>query len=251
MKILGSDYDGTLTHGLGSHTYDAIRKWRVAGNRFGIVSGRGVDFRDTLLREHPELELDFFIGFNGGAIVNGEGQLIYEKRYYDVPSMELISDLFEWECPFIHYNGDAYYCVIAHDSDKPSWVLPNDFRKPHELTELPYFVQISTQLPSVAEAAVVVERIRSAYGHRLNPLQNGTCIDIVPPSINKTTGLLQVASHFGVGRENVIAVGDNINDTDMIRDFYSYAMASGVESIKTLADEITESVIALIERELS
>jgi hydroxymethylpyrimidine pyrophosphatase-like HAD family hydrolase len=89
------------------------------------------------------------------------------------------------------------------------------------------------------------------YGHILNPLQNGTCIDIPHVTVNKTQGLLRVAEHFGVPREDVIAVGDNVNDTDMIRDFYSYAMERGVESIKNLADHITESVADLIYAEVS
>ena len=51
-------------------------------------------------------------------------------------------------------------------------------------------------------------------------------------------------------REDVIAVGDNVNDTDMIRDFYSYAMERGVDSIKDLADHTTETVAELIQKEL-
>jgi hydroxymethylpyrimidine pyrophosphatase-like HAD family hydrolase len=81
-------------------------------------------------------------------------------------------------------------------------------------------------------------------------LQNGTCIDIPHVTVNKTQGLLRVAEHFGVPRENVIAVGDNVNDTDMIRDFYSYAMEQGVKSIKKLADATTETVAKLIRNEL-
>jgi hydroxymethylpyrimidine pyrophosphatase-like HAD family hydrolase len=88
------------------------------------------------------------------------------------------------------------------------------------------------------------------YGHILNPLQNGTCIDIPHVTVNKTQGLLRVAEHFGVPCENVIAVGDNVNDTDMIRDFYSYAMERGVDSIKKLADATTETVAELIRNEL-
>ena len=59
-----------------------------------------------------------------------------------------------------------------------------------------------------------------------------------------------MAEHFGVPREDVIAVGDNVNDTDMIRDFYSYAMERGVEAIKDLADHTTETVADLIQKEL-
>ena len=251
MKILGSDFDGTLNYKLGEDTFSAIHEWRAAGNKFGIVSGRSADFMGALKEQYPKLELDFFVGYNGGAIVDGEGVYLYEKRYDEVSSLKLIADLLAWDCPFAFYNGEGFYCVVPHDGVKPSWVAEKDVKDPSALPLLPYFIQISTELPhDEAKAAATVEKIREAYGERLNPLQNGTCIDIVPPSINKTTGLLRVAEHFDVTKEDVIAVGDNVNDTDMIRDFFSYAMKRGVDSIKALANDTTETVADLIRKEL-
>ena len=44
MKIIGSDYDGTLNHnGIDDKKRQVIEKWRAAGNVFAIVSGRGVE----------------------------------------------------------------------------------------------------------------------------------------------------------------------------------------------------------------
>lgn len=251
MRILGSDFDGTLTHKLGEETFAAIRAWRKAGNKFGIVSGRGTGFFFELKERYPELEMDFFVGFNGAAILKGDGRLLYEKRYAEVSSKDLMNHLLDWGCPCAFYNGEEFFCVVRDRKDIPDWIDKADGRFPEELPVLPYFVQISTHCPgSESIAAEVVEKIREAYGDSLNPLQNGICIDIVPPGINKTTGLLRIAEHFGSSREDVIAVGDNINDTDMIRDFYSYAMERGVDSIKMLADATTETVAELIRREL-
>ena len=252
MKIIGSDYDGTLTHKLGTATFEAISAWRRAGNLFGIVSGRPISFREDVLKEHPALELDFFVGYNGAVISDGEGNVIFEKRCTEVSATELTKHLLELGCPFVHVNSDEYYCVVDKEENRPSWVDPHDIITSDQLPMLPYFHQISTQFPNdEASAAAVTAKLREKYGHILNPLQNGTCIDIPHVTINKTQGLLRVAVHFGVPRENVIAVGDNVNDTDMIRDFYSYAMEQGVESIKKLADHITESVADLIYAELS
>ena len=55
---------------------------------------------------------------------------------------------------------------------------------------------------------------------------------------------------FGGKYEDVITVGDNINDTDMLREFRSYAMESGVESVKTLADGIVSNVTEIFEKEM-
>lgn len=252
MRILGSDYDGTLTHKLGPDTFAAISAWRRAGNLFGIVSGRPASFREEVLNRYPELELDFFVGFNGAVITDGAGRMIYEKRCTEVSATELTNYMFSLGCPFIHVNSDRYFCVVARDEDRPTWVDPADIIKPNELPVLPYFHQISTQfLVYETNAVTVTAELRRVYGDKLNPLQNAACIDIPHATVNKTQGLLQVAAHFGAKQEDLIAVGDNINDTDMIRDLYSYAMETGVDSIKALADRTTESVAALIRRELS
>ena len=252
MKIIGSDYDGTLTHKLGTATFEAISAWRRAGNLFGIVSGRPISFREDVLKEHPALELDFFVGYNGAVISDGEGNVIFEKRCTDVTATNLTKHLLALGCPFVHVNSDRYYCVVSSDENRPSWVDPTNIITLEDLPSLPYFHQISTQFPDNEEAAKrVTATLKEAYGGLLNPLQNATCIDIPHATINKTQGLLRVAEYFGAARSDLIAVGDNINDTDMIRDLYSYAMATGVESIKSLADRITESVAALIEREIT
>lgn len=54
----------------------------------------------------------------------------------------------------------------------------------------------------------------------------------------------------GAKYEDIIAVGDNINDRDMIAEFRSYAMETGVDEIKNLADFIVPEVTDLIEKEL-
>lgn len=40
MKIIGSDYDGTLNHnGIGKKKKKALQKWRDKGNVFALISG--------------------------------------------------------------------------------------------------------------------------------------------------------------------------------------------------------------------
>ncbi len=45
MKILASDYDGTLRTGkcVSEENVEAIRAFRAHGNAFGIVTGRSVE----------------------------------------------------------------------------------------------------------------------------------------------------------------------------------------------------------------
>ena len=69
--------------------------------------------------------------------------------------------------------------------------------------------------------------------------------------INKAKGLYDYLELVGGKYEDMITVGDNINDTHMIKEFRSYAMANGVQSIKDIADYVTEGITELIEKEMN
>ena len=100
------------------------------------------------------------------------------------------------------------------------------------------------------QAEAAAEAMRKLYGDFLTPLQNGIFIDVVPKGVNKAEGMYRVMEFFGGTYEDVITVGDNINDTDMLREFRSYAMESGVESVKALADGIVSNVTEIFEKEV-
>lgn len=251
MKILGSDYDGTLTvGGINETKIAAIQKWRAAGNRFGIVSGRGWTFRETLRQSFPLLELDFFVACNGAHVTDGAGEIIYEARCNTFPAYTLINDLLAWNCKFIHVNGEEYICLVEAIEHLRYPVPLQHVRLINSAPPIEYFHQISVELLSVEEAAAVTDKIREKYGKWLTPLQNGICIDIVPLGANKAQGLYRVMEFFGCTHKDVITVGDNLNDMDMIREFYSYAMKNAVPEIQRCANELVGDVTEIIEKEL-
>ena len=105
-------------------------------------------------------------------------------------------------------------------------------------------------LPGPDEAGALVARVREKYGDKVNPLQNWWCVDIAPYGVDKAEGLRRLAAHFGVAEEDIIAVGDNLNDAAMVGAFRGYAMAQGSEELKKIATFVTESVTDLIIKEL-
>ena len=251
MKILGSDFDGTLTQGgIGEEKCAAIRKWRESGNKFGIVSGRGCSSIAWIRKKFPGLEWDFFVAYNGGTILDSNGNILSETRCIDVSANAFVSDLLSWGCKFVHVDSDRYLCAVADLDDRPEKVAPEDTVLLCQMPVIKDFYQISILLPTVEDSTAMVECIRAAYGQWLSPLQNGKCIDIVPKGVNKARGLWRIMEMLHASHEDVIAVGDNINDTDMIREFRSYAMANGVKAIRDLADGIVSDVTEIIEKEM-
>ena len=253
MKIIGSDYDGTFSvHGVNENKIAAVKKWRDAGNKFGMVSGRGGDFRAQILNAYPELELDFFAMCNGGYITDSKGTLIYGKQCREVPIIPFAHDIFSCGCKHLNIvTGEKCLCALMDMNDRPPYVPQENTYLIKELPQIDAFYQISVLTSSVERTAEVVDYIREKYGEFLNPLQNGVCIDIVPSGVNKAQGLYRVMNFFGGKFEDVIALGDNFNDMDMMKEFRSYAMANGVDTVKAVALTTIDDVTDAIEMELA
>lgn len=247
MRIIGSDYDGTLNYGgMDDVKKAAIEKWRDAGNLFALVSGRGPDGVLELYEEH-RFGCDYLVANNGAVILKTDGTVVCQTECDGKMAAPLVKHLFGNGCTWAHVQTKFECRVFADEKDcTEEWHYTLE-----TMPEIPYFTQINTQLPTFELSAEVTASVREAFGDRLNPLQNGECLDIIRVDMNKAKGLYRLAELVGAAKEDIIAVGDNINDTDMIAEFRSYAMENGVDSIKALADFITPSVTALIEKELA
>ena len=93
--------------------------------------------------------------------------------------------------------------------------------------------------------------IASRFSGIVNPLQNGTCLDIVPAGMDKAKGIEDLLTLCGAMHEDVVTVGDNVNDLAMLKAYRSYAMANGVSEVIQIADATVESVTELIELEMA
>ncbi|MBR3975194.1 MAG: HAD-IIB family hydrolase [Clostridia bacterium] len=260
MKILATDYDGTLNHGgIDKEKCDAIKKWQENGNLFGIVSGRSLEGLKMLIsgKENPKnlvktgktqsYSCDFLIANNGAVICDGKMNVLTQTKCKTDIIEPLIKVLFDLNCPLACVCGstfdDTYIKPDKEHCETDEFTLEN-------MPSFPFFNQISTILDTDEEAFEVAKVLRERFSDRLNPLQNGRCIDIVPKGVDKASGIYALLDAIGAKKEDVITVGDNINDADMIREFYSYAMENGVDAIKQLADKTTVSVTELIKNEL-
>lgn len=246
MKIIASDYDGTLNYGgIDDKKRNAIRLWREKGNKFGLVSGRGLCSLVDILAEDG-FECDFLLASNGAVIAGGNGAVLKESRCDGALAKPLIDFLFEKGCWRANVETADDRIVICVDPNHPDCDCSYD-----KMPEIGYFTQISTVAEDFESAKSVTEAIKQKFGEYFNPLQNGDCIDIVSCDMNKAKGLYDYLEIIGASYGDMITVGDNVNDYHMIKEFRSYAMANAVDSIKEIADSETEGITELIERELS
>ena len=247
MRIIGSDYDGTLNYnGIDDKKIKALEKWRNEGNVFALISGRGPKNMLELYKE-KQFPCDYLIADSGAVIMKTDGTVISDIRCDGSLTVPLLKLLFEKGCPWAVLQT-GFPCKVYADS--------RDCKESYEYTlenmpQISYFNQISTRLPDFETAAAVTACVRENFDDVLNPLQNSRSIDIVRADMNKAKGLYKLMEYLGAKYDDVIAVGDNINDSDMIREFKSYAMENGVDAIKGLADYVTPGISELIEKELT
>lgn len=246
MRLIATDYDGTLNHGgIDAAKLDAIRRWRAAGHKFGIISGRGPDFLARLQEELGE-DFDFLASCNGGIATDREGNELFHHRCDDVDVAAFVDDLFTWGAHTLYVNYDDQ-CILLGTAECRE---PYDFLPPEQLPPIASFDKMALFFATPEEAEAMAAKIRVKYGDKVNPLQNWWCVDVAPVGVDKASGIRQLCAHYGVAEQDVIAVGDNLNDMAMIEAFRSYAMEHGNEQLKAAATHITANVTDMILREL-
>ena len=152
MKILASDYDGTLNYnGFDSQKLDAIARWRAAGNLFGLVSGRSADSLWELA-DRDGFGFDFMIANNGAVVLDRERHVLHAQRCDGDLVLPVLRAMFAWDCPSAYLTAD-HTSVI-----QPSEVA--------SLPSIPWFYQISTFLETSQEALEISSLLRVRFGDR-------------------------------------------------------------------------------------
>ncbi|GAA3937017.1 Cof-type HAD-IIB family hydrolase [Microbacterium soli] len=73
-------------------------------------------------------------------------------------------------------------------------------------------------------------------------LSGAPFVEVMAQGVTKATGLAQVCAHLGVGRDEVLAFGDALNDLEMIEwAGHGVAVANAVDATRRAADEVAPS----------
>ena len=81
MKVAASDYDGTLLRGgkIDAETKEGIARWRAAGHKFGVISGRDYGMLVPQLEEYG-VEFDYTVCNNGGIIRGADASVRFQAE---------------------------------------------------------------------------------------------------------------------------------------------------------------------------
>lgn len=247
MRIIASDYDGTLNYGgVDDAKRNAVERWQKQGNLFVVVTGRDKQFCPEM-QEKSGIMFDYYLACNGALILNSRFEVLAQKRCEGDVLQKLIAELFSLGCEWATVCADETVRIWSDTAV----AKPRDGKTVADIGRFSYFNQVSTALPTFEESARVAAVIASRFSGIVNPLQNGTCLDIVPAGMDKAKGIEDLLTLCGAMHEDVVTVGDNVNDLAMLKAYRSYAMANGVSEVIQIADATVESVTELIELEMA
>lgn len=248
IQLIVIDLDGTLLNAqkeITARNIEAIRQSSAKGIKIAIASGRL--YPDIVRLFNRELQVSGYkICLNGSYILNEENQVISKTRI----ERSLLNKIFEIAYDnevSLFCNGLIYSVNFAGiDSDesvlngRTLWVKDSDEfnQKLDEMALNIYMFGLhSTNLDRLKEA---VEDLR-ALG--ISMVRTETYFfEGANQGINKFEGIKQVVQSLGISTKNILAIGDQENDFEMIRNVgFGVAMGNAIPAIKSVAKYITNT----------
>ncbi len=253
MKILASDFDGTLCFRSpeGEYAYrqedvQAIKRFQEKGNLFGLNTGRAVACTDNYHEKTKGvIPFDFIIG-DSGAEITDAGRTPFYSRLIDPKTALKAKEAGSFSDAAVFFSTpDGYTAVGRQPGDLQAGVLEND----EDILNLEIH-SMAFETDTIEKASRILRRLEKE-NLPLNLQQNWTSVDVSPEGCTKGKALKHLAEHFGVSIKDIAAIGDGLNDLSAIEAAgISFAMENSQDELKEAADYIVGSVaeaIAILE----
>ncbi len=243
-KILCLDYDNTLfDHETREVPESALKAINRVREKYKIVLATGRYFNDS--RNLPMKEIikpDAIIHANGSVIeVNGE---ILHESFLNVDLLRSVI-LFALEqnlCLGTYYNGKFYNTNPLKLKER--WFFKGNEKSPdiRDARELIGKKVYTLFLDDTVEAAALIEKNFPALRAPIMSEETGGA-DVIPRNLSKAAGLKILLDYWNQTFEDVIAIGDSMNDYELIRfACVGIAMGNAVSKLKEIADYVTTPI---------
>lgn len=245
-RLLAIDLDGTLLtpqHDISPRTLAVLQQAVDAGLRLVIATGRVPyilgDFAQYIPFNAPQ------ITSNGAVIIDPRTHTVLHEEYMPanmaLPVIEAAHDL---DLQLCYYTDQALF------AERSLYSLNNWYLASVPVTPIDDIAQLHTH-PCIKLAAFGDERTVSAKRQKLAQTFAGQVyvtqtaeewLEFLHPHVSKAKGLAFISQLLGIPPEEMIAIGDNHNDLEMLRFAgLGIAMGNADDEIKAAADYITRS----------
>lgn len=243
------DIDGTLinsSHQVTKKTIDVLSKLSKQNILVVLVSARPTESVKSLVYNKLKLTMPF-IAFNGG-IVSNKGKLLEIGTIDNSIAEEVYKDLLNEGISINIYNSSDWYIPEMDDYVKKEIEIVNinpkilhlENRSENRLSSINQIVKI-LGLGEEEKIKTLECDYQKKYGDVLTVYRSKpTYLEIVNNNVSKTKAINILQELYGIRQCEVLAIGDNYNDIDMLT--YAglgIAMGNAPKKVKSCADDIT------------
>ena len=223
MKLLVSDYDGTLNPYIGDiqSNLNEIKKFCDRGNMFMISTGRSFESIKKEINKH-NIKYDYLSCNDGNLLLDKHNQLVY--------STNISND--------IDKALSMLKIMFANISLKP--VIYNDNILEYEL------VTDNIDDKFLLELNMICGLYNLCY--KTFHIKDKQYIYICDKSISKSTAINKISELEKIKKCDIFTIGDDQNDFEMINDFNGYTFPWGRQELKNVSHGICDSVACLIKK---
>lgn len=259
IRLIALDIDGTLLDSrwkLPEVNRAAIAEATRRGIEVALVTGRRYDFALPIARQIGA-PLTMIVS-NGAVIRSNDGQTRLRHLLPRETAAKVLAHCQEWRSGsaviFDRALENQIVLEVLDDTDPIRGAYYSRNReyigvvKPLEncLTEDPIQVMLSGAVAAMREAEAVLRAApfagEFALAVTVYDSRNFSMIDVINPVCSKGSSLAEWAKVRGIGRDEVLAIGDNHNDLEMLTFAgVPVVMGNGVEELKSFGWHQTAS----------
>lgn len=248
IKLLALDLDGTLVADLNTipaRTRTAIQAAGRQGVQVTIATGR--EWGVTRRFVHMLGLTTPVICYQGALIVDPQSGRPIASESLPLPLAHRLIDLARREHLALHLYLDNH-AYIEHPSAQSRAIFS---RMGATVVEVPDLKQVITRPPlkglivhPAGDGEALAGRLQTALGSGLSVFRSlDVLIEVTSPQVSKGRALATLARHAGVLPQEVMAIGDQDNDIDMIAwAGLGVAMGNASPGAKAAADYIAPPI---------
>lgn len=248
-RLIVTDIDGTLVdenQQISATNKDAIRRFQEAGGMFSLATGR---VEDAALHYVEQLQIRCpVILYNGGKIVDfTRKETLYEQALLTSEAYDSLIIAEQLNIDMVIYTNDGIWTrrmsdVIDEYMQKDQ-VRCHVYDDIHDFKDLTVYkillIRKNEQFEDVVEQLKMNKKMKSRLV-RSEP----TYLEILPQGVTKGKALAMLASSMNIPLQQVIAIGDNLNDLEMIEQAgWGVAVDNAHQELKGVADYVSRSNI--------
>lgn len=241
-KMIAIDLDGTLFTDeltISPGTVEAVQKAIELGTVVTIATGRMFSSAKLVAQQ---LGIDAPLITYQGAMIKavGKADALYERAVSPDVAKKLIHIAREKEIHLQVYQDDILYGAAETDKliayaeavQVPYAIEPDllalaekGFTKLLFIDEPDVLALLQKELQEIFGESAYIEKSKKNY------------LEVTHPEANKGTALLFLANALGIDQSEVIGIGDNHNDLELVKAAgFGIAMGNAVQEVKEIAD---------------